>query len=164
MSTKDTKKDYTEFQQKLINEGVNRTFPKSPWLLQNYQTPIYDLLANPLKMSIAYVLIIIVIAFLLRQINLLKFIIRLDKIKLQIIILIVIMLFLSVHQLKINKNILYITKTLPDNTTFYDYKKLEIRHDSMWSLFTTMLIGDILARYISFNMKKPASYYLGLGL
>lgn len=164
MSTKDTKKDYTEFQQKLINEGVNRTFPKTPWLLQNYQTPIYDLLANPFLMSISYILIIIVIAFLLRKIKLLKFVIRLDKLNLQIIVLIVIMFLLSVHQLKINKNILYITKTLPDNTTFYDYKKLEISHNSMWNIFTTMLITNILSKFISFNMNKPPSYYLGLGL
>lgn len=158
------KKEFTEFQKIQINEGLNRTFPKTPWLLQNYETPIYDLLANPLKMSIAYVVIIIIIAFILRQINLLKFVIRLDKLKLQILILIVLMFFIAIHQLKINKNISYVLKSLPNDTTFYDYKELEIRHDSMWTMFTSMLIGDILARYISFNIKKPASYYLGLGL
>jgi len=158
------KKEFTEFQKTQINEGLNRTFPKTPWLLQNYQTPIYDLLANPLKMSIAYVVIIIIIAFILRQINLLKFVIRLDKLNLQILILIVLMFFIAIHQLKINKNISYVLKYLPNDTTFYDYKELEIRHDSMWTMFTSMLIGDILARYISFNIKKPASYYLGLGL
>jgi hypothetical protein len=156
------KKEFTEFQKTQIKEGINRTFQKTPWLLQNYQTPIYDLLANPLKMSIAYILILILIAFLLRQLNLLKFVIRLDKLKLQILILIVIMFFISIHQLKINKNISYVLKYLPDDTTFYDYKKLEISHDSMWTMFSSMLIGDILARYISFNIKKPASYYLGL--
>jgi hypothetical protein len=158
------KKDFTEFQKTQINEGLNRTFPKTPWLLQNYETPIYDLLANPLKMSIAYIVIIIIIAFILRQINLLKFVIRLDKLKLQILILIVLMFFIAIHQLKINKNISYVLKSLPNDTTFYDYKELEIRHDSMWTMFTSMLIGDILARYISFNINKPASYYLGLGL
>ena len=94
------KTNLTEFQKQQIEIGKKRVFQKTHWLFQNYNTPIYDLMASPLKISIIYCSGIIIFAILLRYFRILKFVIRLDKMKLQVLILFLIFIFIYLHQYK----------------------------------------------------------------
>ena len=153
------KNTLTDYQKDLIEKGKNRLFQKTHWLFQNYNTPIYDLMASPLKISSLYCSLIILSALLLRYFKLLKFIIRLDKLKLQIIILAIIFVFIYLHQYKLNQNIIYMAKTSEDNLTLYKYEKAKTGSETMLSLFLSIFISNMLSSIVSFNLKKPSKYY-----
>jgi len=148
---KNSKKNYlTQTQQYLINKGIKRIFHKTLGPFQDYGTPVYDILAHPLKKALAYVLILILLAFILRKLKLLKFIIRINYIYIYIIGLIIVMFVLYINQLHTNDNIIYLSKKFPENATLYDYGKHKPKY-TIIKIFLSTLLSIVISDFIKFN-------------
>ena len=119
-------------------------------------------MANPLKLATLYCSLIIFLAIILRYFKILRFIIRLDKLRIQLVILLLVFIFLYLHQLKLNKNIIYMSKFGDDNLTLYNYQQHKLGDDTILTLLSSIFLSNLLSMIVSFNLDKPSNYYKNL--
>ena len=145
--------EFNSLEQK-INEYKSNTFQKTFILFQNYDTPIVNLIANPIKKSIAYVIIIIILGLVLKKLNMLKFILKIHDIKYYSIILLFIGICIGINQNTLNKNIEYLLKTEKKNITIYNFDPTHSIPDSNFlKIFNSILITTVIRQLLEFNLK-----------
>mgnify|MGYP006079513563 CR=1 FL=1 len=141
--------------QTLIKEGKKRIFQKTLYPFQDYGTSIYDLLANPLKYTIANLIIVIILFIVLRYVRLLKFIIRVDHPYIYFMFILFYSYNLYINQLHLNDNITFLSTKLPSTPTIYDYEQFMKPKSSFISeLFVTSL-SFLISDFILFTITYP---------
>jgi hypothetical protein len=118
MSDKLVKRQISEEEQVKIDGGLQRWIPD---LIPSYKTPVYNLLSDPIKISILLSLFLGLCVVLFNQyVN-----IKLSKFYTLAlyggVLLIVIMTY--VGRVRTNGDIVGLIPYLPENPTYYDYKK-----------------------------------------
>ena len=142
--------------QKLINEGKKRIFQKTLFPFQDYGTSIYDLLADPVKKTLSYLIIIIIILLVLRYFKILKFLMRLDHPAIYIIILTLYTYHIFINQLHLNDNIEFISIKLPNNATIYDFEQFLEPKSNIFSELITTTLGILITQFILFSFTYPS--------
>jgi len=145
-------------QQTLINEGKKRIFQKTLFPFQDYGTSIYDLLADPVKKTISYMIILILILLVLRHFKILKFLMRLDHPAIYMILLILYAYHVFINQLHLNDNIEFLSRKLPDNATIYHYEQFLRPKSNMLSNFMTTTLGILISEFVLFSVTYPSWY------
>lgn len=142
---------------KIIDNNINRTFNRTNFLLQTYSTPIHNLLANPFKKTIAYIVLIIILALILKYFNILRYLIRLDYIYIYYILLPCVGFLIFINQYKTNNNIiaLYHKGILDANSTIYEYNKVKIYDKTFINIFWSTLLSILISDFVIFNFTMP---------
>lgn len=144
---------------------INKTniFQKTFILFQNYDTPIVNLIANPVKKSIAYIIIIIILGLILKQLNLLKFILKIHDIQYYSLILLFIGVCIGINQHTLNKNIEYLLLLKSKNLTIYDFNPSHsIPESNYFKIFDSLLITTMIKQLLEFNLKE--FHYINSGI
>ena len=76
----------------------------------SYGTSTLELMASPLKQGILYIILIIICSVILKELQILRFIIRLDHLYIYVIVLFLFFIYKIIQQKKLNANIIYIAK------------------------------------------------------
>ena len=142
--------------QTLINEGKKRIFQKTLSPFQDYGTSVYDLLADPVKKTISYLIILILILLVLRHFKILKFLMRLDHPAIYMILLILYAYHVFINQLHLNDNIEFLSRKLPDNATIYDYEQFLKPKSNIISNFLTTAVGILISEFVLFSITYPS--------
>lgn len=141
----------------IIDNNINRIFNKTYFLLQTYSTPIHNLLANPFKKTISYIVLIIILVLILKYFNLLRYLIRLDYLYIYYILLPCIGFLIFINQYKTNNNIiaLYYKGILNENSTVYEYNKVKIYDKTFINIFWSTLLSILISDFVIFNFTMP---------
>lgn len=142
--------------QTLIKEGKKRIFQKTLYPFQDYGTSIYDLLANPVKKTLSYLIIILIILLVLKNFRILKFFVRLDHLAVYMVILIIYAYHIFINQLHLNDNIEFLSRKLPDNATIYDYEQFLEPKTNIFSELITTTLGILISQFILFSFTYPS--------
>jgi len=142
--------------QNLIKEGKKRIFQKTFYPFQDYGTSIYDLLANPVKKTLSYLIIILIILLVLKNFRILKFFVRLDHLSVYMVILIIYAYHIFINQLHLNDNIEFLSRKLPDNATIYDYEQFLAPKTNIFSDLITPTLGILISQFILFSFTYPS--------
>lgn len=138
----------------IINKNKKNIFPLANFLFINYNTPITDLLAHPFKKTIIYIIIVIIVGLFLKYLNILKYILKIHKIRYYSIILLFIGISIYINQYNINKNIEYIVRKKRKIPSVHEYNPYNnITDYNILKIFYTILVTTLITKFISFNLK-----------
>jgi len=138
-----------------LNKAKTKFFQTDLGFGISYGTSTLELMASPLKQGIGYVILIIICSIILREIKLLRFIIRLDHLYIYVIIVLIFFVYKYNAQKKLNANIIYISTKLGRIPTNYELEQRKITKNTILSDLWRIIIGHLILDFILFNFTKP---------
>ena len=136
-----------------LNKNKKNIFTKTFFLFQNYNTPVTNLIADPIKKSLIYIILIILIAIVFKYFNILKYFLKIHTLKYYGFILLIIGIFISVNQYNLNNNIEYIVKSRNKIPTIYEFNPHHtIPESNILKIFGSILISTMISQFLTFNL------------
>jgi len=140
--------------QNIIKQNKNNIFQKNIPLFHTYDTLVTDLLANPIKKSIIYVIIIILLGLIFKHFEILKFVLKIHTIEYYGIILLFIGCFVAINQYTLNKNIEYMLNQSQKNLTIFEFNPNHtIPESNLLKLFISIFTSTAISQFLSFNLQ-----------